>query len=489
MCVEESTQHRESLRPFLALLLLVMAIQSLAVYPSDYLTTDDRLIVSFGREAEGLASLFERQTAGTPAIRPVSLGLARIEHHVLGDTAAPRLLFHVLLHALAALLVALALQGMGSGNRLAGLTMLLFAAQPLAAEPLAWFHGGHTTLPMATLALAAVTGHIRRWPRPLTALLFGLALLTRENAIMVVAITFWISWIRCRGLRSVLADMWPFIVVAAVFVSIRAWQLITVLTSDETAYLPFGGNPLLSVLYLSFHLSIPVQPAIDGAWFWLGGAALLTGWAALAARQNLRIALLWMGLWCLPFLPLYATNDPLFSVDQSNYDRRWYYLYIPSIGISYLVACALVSRRRLAWLVIPAVLALQIQNATWWSGLGESARNSRTQIEALLGTERPLLFLFESTDDALSEIIEHQLVDTPRLLPESPQVPVFRKKPGEDQVVRASRDPFDYPLWVPVPRPDLLPQDILAVSWDPHTAQFQTRPPPHFPAPSPTAPP
>ncbi len=144
-----------------AFILLTLGVAAVVVAPGDYLTTDDWFLVSRGRDT-GVSSLFERQTAGPPAIRPVSMALARLEHTLLGDEPTPRLLAGVALHGVAALCLVWLLTGLGRRDDEAWLAGALFAAWPLAAESLAWYHAGHTSLPVATLTLGALAAHAHR---------------------------------------------------------------------------------------------------------------------------------------------------------------------------------------------------------------------------------------------------------------------------------------------------------------------------------------
>ena len=105
--------------------------------------------------------------------------------------------------------------------------------------------------------------------------------------------------------------------------------------------------------------------------------------------------------------------------------------------------------------------------------MGPGAQASKNAIGELLNLNKPLVFEFEGTHTALSEIVEHQTVDLPRIFPNAVNVPVFRKKPGENSYVRASQDPFGYPTWVQVPRADLIPTDAIRVVWDKDSQQLK----------------
>jgi hypothetical protein len=455
------------------LLLCILSLQAVVVSSSFYLGTDDWMMLSLGRDGVGVESLFDRQTTGTPAIRPVSILLARGEYALFGDAASPRLLFHVLLHGMAALLLLWAALGVGFSARKSGLAALLFAAFPVHGEVLAWYHSGHTAIPVAVFSLAVIAGHARRWPISATLGLLIVALLTRESAVVVAPVALWISVRRSREFKAALADCAPILVVVTLFVILRAWQISTALSGDSNAFLAVDGNPVVAVGYILFQLFIPVHPGITGAWVWLAGFAAAGLYAFFTQRKVLGAVALWIALWVVPYLPLYPTDDSLFEATASSYERRWYYLYLPSIGVVWLLTMVTAERLKLAAIALVLCLALQLQNASWWVELGHGARSAHDELEVLVKKGQALVFDLGDNPTALTEILEHQLVDTPRIFHHLPPVPIFRKKTGDEGLMRAIRDPFDYPIWVELDRPDRIPANAIRVKWDQERGLFQ----------------
>jgi hypothetical protein len=425
-----------------------------------YLTTDDWFLVSSGR-AEGFASLWERQTAGPPAIRPVSIGLSRLQHRLLGDEPGPRRMLWIAMHGLISCLAAALLLGMGQAPRIAWLTGALFAAWPLAAEPLAWFHAGHTSLPLAALCLGALAAHAHRRPPWLSVGLLVAALLTRENAVMVVPIAGLISLRRSRSWRASLPEVLPLIVPTAVYVAVRGWQIIGALSGDASAYLPVSPDPLLATGHVLAHLLAPVHPGVAGApWLAVGSAALL-GLSVFRGRKGAWSPAIWVVLWALPFLPLYATDDAIFSA-AAGFERRWYHVYLPSLGLVWLVARGVYQRPALAVVAFVAALGLQTVNARWWADLGTETRASAVALGEL-AEGGALIVAIEQPYDAVAEVVEHQVLDLDRIHPREDPAPVYRKIPGDPRLFRATPDEFGYPHWVEVPRPDLVEAAVRVV--------------------------
>ncbi|HIA01215.1 MAG TPA: hypothetical protein EYN06_00150 [Myxococcales bacterium] len=446
-------------------LCFVLLVQACIVSSSFYLGTDDWMMLDLGRDTGGVGSLFERQTTGTPAIRPVSILLARVEYALFDHAASPRLMGHVFLHGIAAILVLMLLLGNGLERHESILAALLFAAFPVHAEALAWYHSGHTTIPVAIFCLLTLVGHTNKWPIWTTLLCLLTGLLTRESAIVVAPLALWISWRRQPKLSAAIRDAAPLIAVVILFVAIRSWQVVGALTDDSNAFLTVSSNPLLSVGYVLFHLFIPVHPAIGGAMVWLTIMVLAGLSAAFTGRRLVFATLLWIVICVAPYIPMYPTGDPLFEPVAASYERRWYYLYLPSLGVAWLFARSVVRHKALAVVSLLLLLGLQSVNAHWWSSLGAGAHASFEQLSVLLKKGKPLVFEFNENPIALTEIVEHQVVDTLRLFPGIAPVPVYRNKPGEKGLLRASRDPFNYPIWMNMDRPDRIPTDAIWVSW------------------------
>ncbi len=444
----------------------VVLVQAVVVYDSFYLATDDWLLVTFGRSPVDVARLFERQTAGTPAVRPLSLLLARVEHLVAGDAATPRMLLNTLWGATAAWMLFLFLDGLfgPSRRRAAAIASAAFLVWPLQGEALGWYHSGQTMLPVAALSLAALAAFARGWPTFVGLTLLLAALLTRENAVAVGPVVLAIATWRQRSLQAALRSSWPWLLVLGVYVGVRAWQVLSAVTTDVTAQLPIGQSLVSTIGYVAFHLFVPVHPGIPWAWGWFGIALTASLAVVWLGRHELGPAVAWVVVFCLPFVWLYDTGDPVFDVAHASYERRWYHLTLPAAACAWLVA-TVVSRHRqwLTWALLVGLLALQLVNARWYVGLGQELRVTFSDVEALVATRRPIV-LVASSETILSELVEHQMLDIPRVFAGHAS-PVFRVKAEGDGYVQARLDAFGYPHWHPLPETFVPPRDVLVVEW------------------------
>lgn len=450
-------------RRFVAALVTIAAVQLVSALGSFYLATDDWLLVTFGRDADGLDALFERQTVGPPAIRPLSLGKAWLEHTLFGEAVAPRLAVHVLMHALCAGLLMLSLVGLGARPAAAGWTGLAFAAYPVHAEALAWYHSGHTAILWALLSVLAVAAWARRWPGWIAPTALAAALLTRENAIVCIPILLVAAHRRRGTWRKALADTAPCLAVLAAYGAVRSWQILSALGSDSGAFLPFTERPVAGAVYALFTIVIPGHPANGAFWLCVGTCGAVWATVAIYRPTGWRWALAATLVLVAPFLPFYPGEEPLFSADGAGYERRWYTFYLPVAALAWCVGSALADRPRLAAALVSALLLVQLTNLRWWRDLGAGAADSYATLTNLAERKRPLSFELEATGP-LAEVVEHQVVDMPRLFP-ALVAPVYRKKPDEERWVRATRDRFGYPSWEILPEVFRPPEETIRVVW------------------------
>lgn len=464
-----------------ALIVIVVCMQGAVVASSYYIATDDWFLVDFGRDAVDMERLTARQTRGTPAIRPVSLLLARAEHLLFGDAATPRLLLHAALHGAAVWLIFLLVGSIERLSRLAPACALLFAVHPLHAEPLAWYHSGHTTLPLAVLALATMVAFARRWPAVVGLSIFVLALLTRENAVVVAPCLLGLAWMEQAPTRSwwrAFGRAAPYLILTGAYVCVRSWQVLSALDSGDGAFLPLAQDPLSVLVHMIVHFAAPVQAGVSAA-FVVATLALAawTLWCTVRTGTDATltwvVCVAWVGLWCAPFVPLYETSDDLIEALTTGYERRWYHLYLPAAGVALLLARALHQRPRLGIGIVLGLLTLQLVNASRLTDYGEAMREARGSIEVLLASDRPLVFEFPTEQTVLSELAEHQVVAIPRSFRGHTR-PVYRRY-GDGDHVRAVLDEFGYPTWAAVPRNVALPSDSLEVRWVEAARRFKAQ--------------
>jgi hypothetical protein len=455
---------RSAWRAFFVVAPLILVAQLAVVWGSFYIATDDYLIMTFGRGELALESLFARQAGGTPAIRPISLLISRLEYLAFGEAAMPRLVVNAVFHLLSGLMLALLVDGLFKRTKVAIMTGLLFLAWPLHAEGLAWFHSGHTSIPVGLFTLTVLTAFARGWPLFIGLLFLSLALLTRENAVVTGPVLLAIAWNRDRRLFPAIRAVWPYLVLLVAYVSIRAWQVLMALQAD--AALPIGQDPVMTVAYLCFHLIGPVHPAIPGAWGILVATCLAIITAAFATRHRVGICIFWVVVCCLPFAPLYDTGDPLFEAASSAYERRWYHLYLPAAGVAWLLANAVSDRQRIAVATVLGALVLQLMNAHWYADLGRELRKTHERLAGILVEPRPIALVIPE-ETLLGGLVEHQVLDIPRIFPDKTPI-IYRWLPDGDgtEYVRAGHDPFGYPKWNNLPKSFTLPQDTQHFYWD-----------------------
>ena len=330
--------HRTAWRGFFVVALLMLGAQLTAVWGTFYLATDDYLIMTFGRADISIEHLFARQTGGTPAIRPVSLLLSRLEFLAFGEAVMPRIAINACINVLSGAMLALILDGLFKRPKYAILTGLAFIAWPLHAEGLAWFHSGHTSIPIGMLTLSVLAAYARGWSMLTTSILLVIALMTRENAVVTGPLLLAMGWYRHRALTPAMKSILPYAAILLVYVCIRLWQMSIALQGD--AQLPVGQDPLATTFYLIFHLLGPVHPGLPGAHVLLAITVISLILLTSRATSEIKYAGFWIVICCLPFAPLYDTGDPLFEAAVSAYERRWYHLYLPAAGMAWLVASA-----------------------------------------------------------------------------------------------------------------------------------------------------
>ncbi|MEC8022570.1 MAG: hypothetical protein VX223_01460 [Myxococcota bacterium] len=456
--------HRTAWRGFFVVALLMLGAQLTAVWGTFYLATDDYLIMTFGRADINIERLFARQTGGTPAIRPVSLLLSRLEFLAFGEAVMPRIAINACINVLSGAMLALILDGLFKRPKYAILTGLAFIAWPLHAEGLAWFHSGHTSIPIGMLTLSVLAAYARGWSMLTTSILLVIALMTRENAVVTGPLLLAMGWYRHRALTPAMKSILPYAAILLVYVCIRLWQMSIALQGD--AQLPVGQDPLATTFYLIFHLLGPVHPGLPGAHVLLAITVISLILLMSRATSKIKYAGFWIVICCLPFAPLYDTGDPLFEAAVSAYERRWYHLYLPAAGMAWLVASAVGEHMKAAVAAIVCLLLLQLANAGWYADLGRDLRQTHQQLADIIQDPAPIALVIPE-ETLLGGLVEHQVLDIPRIFTARAPM-VYRWLPDGDgtEYVRAAQDPFGYPAWMTLRKGFHLPAGTRHFVWN-----------------------
>ncbi|MDR3674425.1 MAG: tetratricopeptide repeat protein [Acidobacteriota bacterium] len=305
--------------------------------------------------------------------RPLFLLWLRINDAVFGTQAWGWHLTTILAHVLATLLVYLLALRLGIGRDVALLAALIFGLHPAHIEAVAWISG--VTEPLLGILLIAsflayVEGrdeqaHALKW-RAISLILFALAILEKETALMLPGLLLFYEWIFRReweqraGVRRVFlwggeafGKIWPYILIIVIYVPARIHALkgfSHAITPLSTAQLVFTWPSLIA--FWVCHLIWPAGlstfydfPAVTHPTvrsFLLPAIFdVLVGLALLAcARRSRKVA--FFAVWLvLPLIPL--LNLRVFVANDFAHDR---YLYLPSVGFAVLIAMLL---KKMCW--------------------------------------------------------------------------------------------------------------------------------------------
>jgi protein O-mannosyl-transferase len=308
--------------------------------------------------------------------RPIFMLWLLINYKVFGPYPAGWHLTTVGVHSAVTFLVYLLARRVLGDSRTAVIAALIFGLTPVHIESVAWISG--VTDPLLALFLIPSflcylnwrdrKDHARLWLAA-SLLLYALAALSKETAVILPLIVFAYEWLWrpvSEGLspwRAAFARLWrsllraaPMIAVTIVYLAVR-WRVLQGLGHDMT---PLAIStivftwPQILWLYLK-HLIWPVglsvfydipyvvRPGLRTFFLPAAGLALIALVIAVWLRRLLRksptsartvaFALVWI---VLPFVPLLDLS--VLPVGEIAHDR---YLYLPTIGFSILAAMAI----------------------------------------------------------------------------------------------------------------------------------------------------
>lgn len=396
----------------LVLILLAAALAYANTFSSDLLFEARTMLQGDARlhDLDHLDDIFGKNY-GYPLVtndglyRPLTTLSFLLNYTVLGNGIDP-VGYHTLnwlLHALNSILVFYLVTVVFRSTRAGFAAGILFACQPANTEAVTCVLGRPDLL-STTLVLLGLFAHLGevasanraalKWLLRLTSwLLFFLALLAKESAVVLLPLVILFDWLfdwkRYSGhptrdfwenvLRKFRSNyLWMF-VIWCVYLAVR----LVVLLRLEPMHVNFADNPLAAsnvfdrlltacvltakAAYLlvlpqsltadySFSQIVPVDTGFRRVEDWLGVLALagILGllYATWRSRRHLRALVFWIGL----FLLTLASNLSLLGVNNIIFSERW--LYLPAVSM-----CALVG------LVIHLVTRSII--APWWAYKGE----------------------------------------------------------------------------------------------------------------------
>jgi Tfp pilus assembly protein PilF len=296
--------------------------------------------------------------------RPLFLLWSLINYSVFKDRPFGWHMEAVVLHLIVTWLVYRVVGKMTGRNMLAWMTALLFGVHPVHHEVVAWISGATESL-FAIFFLAAFLAYLKsRESSPglwvaISCLLYGLALLSKETAIVLPVLVLAHAWIServagrggWRGLtdriRRHLRLGAAYVPVAVIYLFARSWALSGLghPGGEGSGFTIWWTLPSVLLFYVQ-HWVFPVRLAEFYDLFAQRGPnvshVLLPGVTLLGVGISIWVARRWLGAretgfaaaWILiPLLP--ALGLAVFRPDELVHDR---YFYVPSLGAALLTA-------------------------------------------------------------------------------------------------------------------------------------------------------
>ena len=348
---------------------------------SDYVTAPHL------RSLAGLGRIWS-EVGATEQYYPLLHGAFWVEHRLWGDAPLGYHLANVVLHALAACLLAWVLRRLAVPG--AWLAALVFALHPVGVESVAWIAEQKNTLSLGFYLLAALAylrfdEHRRPVSYALALGCFVCALLTKTTTATLPAALLVVTWWR-RGridARRDVVPLLPWFGLAAAMGLLSAWVEQTFVGADGAAFaLSFAQRGLLAGRIVWFYLGKLLWPAdlifiyprwtVDAAaaWQWLFPLGLLALIAALwAGRTRTRAPLAALLLFTGSLFPVLGFFN-VYGFTFSFVADHWQYL--PSLAPIALAAAGLT--RMLASVAAPlrctarVLLVGTLAALTWQQG-------------------------------------------------------------------------------------------------------------------------
>ena len=333
----------------LLLLILIPAAVYFNVMTLQYIAIDDTMFVGsskvFNQDWSNLVTSFQRglfQAADKSLYdyyRPLFLVDMIIEYHLFGDNATGYHLTNLLFHILSVILLYFFLRKLGIGDTSALILSLLFAVHPAISHAVAWIPGRNDMILMIFL-LSGMIFTIRYGksgtPQDFVfqALFFLLAVFTKETAIIIPVLAFFILFFVTKASRRslyLLCAGWISTVLFWFFMESTVKQSgnrFPVSDMVESGLSRFQAFPqYLGKIFFPFNLS--VHPQIDEISLVWGILAVGAVIALLIYSKSYFKPLTILGIaWFLLFLMPVLAVPKIFN--DLVYEHR---LYIPMAGI------------------------------------------------------------------------------------------------------------------------------------------------------------
>jgi protein O-mannosyl-transferase len=275
-------------------------------------------------------------------------------------------LLNIALHAMNAALLFFVGEALFGNRRAAFVAALLFALHPAATEAVTYVSGRSSSL-MALFYLGALYAYLRGAHWSISALLFVLAVATRETAVTLPAALLLCEICRNEqaSLKTILQRQWPhwaLLLLGGVFLLFnqRYFDLIAYGFGErslvDNLLTQVGGISYLILRLVALH-GYNIDPALPTLTGWTGVLAfqavllallLIIGIANLRRRPWIAFGVLWF------FLQLAPTNSIVPRLDVAN-DRQ---LYLASWGLFLALSIQLRNLPRFAIWSVPLLFAL-----------------------------------------------------------------------------------------------------------------------------------
>lgn len=360
-----------------------------------YTDLDDLIFVrereSFNRDAANLWRSLSRGVfadSGDTYYRPLLLWTFIADRHREGritqqlhaegsprDSLRTYRTTNLLLHIIAALLVFAVMRRLLQHDAIAWLAAMVFAVHPALVQAVAWIPGRNDSMLgivalSYTLAAIAWIERQRWWLIALQLALLVVAMLTKETALIVgptvlAALALW-RWEGSRTFRALVLPLGAWLAASIVWALLRAGATVEPLPTDpvQLATILWERLPLY-VQYLGKAI-VPVELSVFPR---MEDTSLVPGIVALA----LVALLVWRGMpkqawpvvaaaavWYLLFL-LPALVVPR-EINQEAYEHR---LYVPIVGVLWLVGRSVVRFRLDRVMATGAVVVLAFAGIAW----------------------------------------------------------------------------------------------------------------------------